>query len=117
MNDLVALLVVFANGEEEEEDPQLAALCSELEQKALKSAELVCLFNHSLLYISYLMNAQERELNNLNLKGFKKEDGPFVHALDQALATFNATRQVYHGGAFAGNDVHRSLRVIKCRID
>ena len=63
------------------------------------------------------MNAQERELNKLNLKGFKKEDGPFVHALDQALATFNARRQVYHGGAFAGNDVHRSLRVMKCRID
>ena len=51
------------------------------------------------------MNAQERGLNKLNLKGFKKEDGPFVHALDQALATFNARRQVYHGGTFAGNDV------------
>ena len=46
----MALLVVFADGEEEE-DPQLIALSSELEQKALKSAELVCLFNHSLLYI------------------------------------------------------------------
>ena len=52
------------------------------------------------------MNAQERELNKLNLKGFKN---PLVHALDQALATSNARRQVYHGGAFTGNDVHRSL--------
>ena len=56
-------------------------------------------------------------MNKLNLKGFKKEDGPFVHALDQALATFNARRQVYHGGAFAGNDVHRSLMVNECTID
>ena len=45
----MARLVVFADGEEDE-DPQLTALSSELEQKALKSAELVCLFNHSWLY-------------------------------------------------------------------
>ncbi len=42
LNDLVALLVVFREGEEEEEDPQLQDLRSELEGKAVQAHKLVC---------------------------------------------------------------------------
>ncbi len=41
LNDLVALLVVFGEGEEEG-DPELQALRSELEQKAVRANKLVC---------------------------------------------------------------------------
>ena len=40
-------------------------------------------------------------------KGFKKEDGPFVRALDQALDGFNVRRQAY----YSGNHIHQTLRV------
>ncbi len=40
LNDLVALLVVFGQSEEEE-DPELQALRSELEEKALQANKLV----------------------------------------------------------------------------
>ncbi len=43
LNDLVALLVVFGQSEEgeEEDDPELQALRSELEEKALQANKLV----------------------------------------------------------------------------
>ena len=47
LNDLVALLVVFGQSEEgedpEEDDPQLQALRSELEEKATTAKKLVCI--------------------------------------------------------------------------
>ncbi len=46
LKDLVALLVVFGQNEEgedsEEDDPELLALRSELEQKAIAAKKLVC---------------------------------------------------------------------------
>ena len=42
---------------------------------------------------------------------FKKEDGPFVKALDNALASFHVKRQAYYSGTFVGNHVHRALKV------
>lgn len=44
-------------------------------------------------------------------KGFHKEEGPFVKALDVALASFNVHRQAYYSGTFVGNHVHRTLKV------
>lgn len=44
-------------------------------------------------------------------KGFTKSDGPFVKALDKALASFNVERQAYYSGTFVGNHVHRCLMV------
>ena len=43
--------------------------------------------------------------------GFHKEEGPFVKALDVALASFNVHRQAYYSGTFVGNHVHRTLKV------
>ena len=47
-------------------------------------------------------------------KGFNKEDGPFVRALDRALSSFNVERQAYYSGTFVGNHVHRTLKVYRC---
>ena len=44
-------------------------------------------------------------------KGFDKSEGPFVKALDAALASFNVERQAYYSGTFVGNHVHRCLQV------
>ena len=44
--------------------------------------------------------------------GFHSEEGPFVKALDTALASFNVQRQAYYSGTFVGNHVHRTLRVL-----
>ncbi len=41
LNDLVALLVVFGPSEEEDDDPQLQQLRSELEEKASQVKKLV----------------------------------------------------------------------------
>ena len=46
-------------------------------------------------------------------KGFPPEEGCFVHALDEALSSFNVQRQAYYGGTFVGNHVHRTLQVLK----
>ena len=43
-------------------------------------------------------------------EGFHKEEGPFVKALDRALASFNVQRQAYYSGTFVGNHVHRTLK-------
>lgn len=43
-------------------------------------------------------------------KGFNKEEGPFVRALDRALSSFNVERQAYYSGTFVGNHVHRTLK-------
>ncbi len=44
-------------------------------------------------------------------KGFGKSEGPFVKALDAALASFNVERQAYYSGTFVGNHVHQCLKV------
>ena len=49
-------------------------------------------------------------------KGFNKEDGPFVRALDKALSSFNVERQAYYSGTFVGNHVHRTLKVYTCKV-
>ena len=54
-----------------------------------------------------MVNKKEAIIN----KGFDKEDGVFVRALDAALASFNVERQAYHGGSFIGNHIHRTLKV------
>lgn len=46
-------------------------------------------------------------------KKLKRKDGPFVQALDAALASFNVCRQAYYSGTFVGNHVHRTLKVGK----
>jgi hypothetical protein len=46
-------------------------------------------------------------------KGFNKSEGPFVRALDQALAAFHVERQAYYSGTFVGNHVHRCLKVYR----
>ena len=35
----------------------------------------------------------------------------FVKALDIALQSFDVRRQNYHGGAFVGNHIHKTLEV------
>ena len=47
---------------------------------------------------------------NLKLeKGFAVSEGPFVKGVEAALSSVQ--RQQYHGGAFIGNHVHKSLQV------
>ena len=41
LSDLVALLALFGEGEEEEEDPELKDLCSEVKEKALEAERMV----------------------------------------------------------------------------
>ena len=52
-----------------------------------------------------------QQLQGVLSKAFKKEDGPFVKALDATLQTFRVQRQAYYSGTFVGNHVHRSLKV------
>ena len=44
-------------------------------------------------------------------EGFKKEDGPFVRAIEAALNKIGVKRQAYYSGSFVGNHVHTALRV------
>ena len=43
-------------------------------------------------------------------KGFEKEEGVFVHALDTVLSSFNVQHQAYHGGSFIRNQIHTTLK-------
>ncbi len=52
------------------------------------------------------------DLNAQINKGFNKEDGPFIKALDTALKSFKVERQAYYGGTFVGNHVHKCLKVV-----
>lgn len=61
-----------------------------------------------------MWSRQEDEIKALEAVlnvGFHKEEGPFVKALDRALASFNVQRQAYYAGTFVGNHVHRTLEV------
>ncbi len=44
-------------------------------------------------------------------EGFPAEDGPFIHALDDALKGMHVHRQAYYGGTFTGNHAHKCLKV------
>ncbi|XP_064399209.1 uncharacterized protein LOC135345702 [Halichondria panicea] len=85
LNDLIAIFVLFG------EDEELQALRSELEEIATKVNKL---------------DTEWTKANALTTKLFKREDGPFVKALDIALDGFNVRRQAYYGGTFVGNHVH-----------
>ena len=55
------------------------------------------------------INLQASKLKNINTvlgKEFHKEDGPFVNAREDALASFHVQRQAYHSGTFVGNQIH-----------
>ena len=55
-------------------------------------------------------------LQTVKEKGFEKEEGDFVRALDQALASFHVEWQAFYSGTFIGNHVHRCLQVRKVKI-
>lgn len=56
---------------------------------------------------------KERELSLVgSKKKLKRKDGPFVRALDAALASFHVCRQSYYSGTFVGNHVHKTLKVL-----
>lgn len=60
------------------------------------------------------MYIQEKSISDLETtvnKGIEKSEGPFVKALDRALASFNVERQAYYSGTFVGNHVHACLKV------
>ena len=48
---------------------------------------------------------------NLKLeKGFAVSEVPFVKGVEAALESLHVQRQQYHGSAFIGNHVHKSLQ-------
>ena len=51
------------------------------------------------------------QIEHVKTKGFEKEEGEFVKALDDALASFNVERQAFYSGTFIGNHMHRTLQV------
>ena len=59
--DLVALLVVFSDGEEE--DPQLKDLSSEVQQKAIEAEKQVCGYYCTISFSSTLI-ASNQQLGN-----------------------------------------------------
>ncbi len=66
------------------------------------------------MYVLCIHNFQDTEwakLDALTSAGFKREDGPFVKAIDIALEAFNVRRQSYYSGTFVGNHVDRTLEV------
>ena len=50
-------------------------------------------------------------LQGIVTEGFHKE-GPFVRAIEKALASFNVHCQAYYSGSFVGNHVQRTLKVL-----
>ena len=42
---------------------------------------------------------------------FSLKEGPFFKGLETALHDLNVHRQVYQGGTFVGNHVHKLLKV------
>ena len=53
-----------------------------------------------------------QELDNTIKRTFTQSDGPFVRAIDQALASFHVHRQAYYSGTFVGNHMHSCLKVL-----
>ena len=49
-------------------------------------------------------------------RGFLKTDGPFIRAIDQALASRNVQRQAYYIGTLVGNHVHCCVKVSICCV-
>ena len=60
---------------------------------------------------THVLYTQREKIEVDMSKGFKKEDGPFVRALEAALASFNVERQAYYNGTFVGNHIHTTLKV------
>ena len=54
---------------------------------------------------------ERQRLRTVLASTFKKQEGPFVKALDKALQSFRVHRQAYYSGTFVGNHVHSSLKV------
>ena len=71
---------------------------------------MIILIKAYLTHVS-LQKAEIANLESVLNKGFHKEEGPFVTALEKALASFNVQRQAYYSGSFMGNHVHRALKV------
>ena len=68
---------------------------------------------NSTTFIAYSTNLKRliSDLQAIIQKGFQRSDGPFVRALDTALASFNVEQQAYYSGTFVGNHVHKCLQV------
>ena len=57
------------------------------------------------------LNHQKLKVQSATPKEFVARDGPFVHAVEDALQNCGVQRQAYHGGSFVGNHVHACLKV------
>ncbi len=69
--------------------------------------------------MNYTHTTQDKSISHLEStvqKGFGKTEGPFVKALDAALASFNVERQAYYSGTFVGNHVHKCVKVRESQL-
>ena len=99
------------NSTDPSNDPALQTVVKHTQDKTKKKDDIVSIFqaNATLLYST----VQERKIRLLTAarKGPARKDGPFVRALEEALASFNVCRQAYYSGTFVGNHIHRALKV------
>lgn len=93
---------------------QLGQLQSAIADKQKELQDMVLAIQHSVpmssIYIHKETEKQQLD-SDLAAKKFRKDEGPFVRALDKALQSFRVQRQAYYSGTFIGNHVHSSLKV------
>ena len=65
--------------------------------------------NKKCRHLTFTGNSASKNQHALQ-KEFHKEEGPFVKALDNVLASFHVQRLAYYSGSFVGNHVHRALK-------
>lgn len=80
-------------------------------RKELEDTVREVLIRRECTSLSILQDKSISDLEKVTNKGFDKSEGPFVKALDAALASFHVERQAYYSGTFVGNHVHRCLKV------
>ncbi len=96
-------------------NPNVTKLWWDIRQKNESLKRMVC---HSMKTNKLHKNCsfQETSIDMLQEemeKGFKKDHGPFVRALEKALKSFNVEREAYYSGTFVGNHVHATLKVYR----
>ncbi|KAL5496199.1 hypothetical protein EMCRGX_G012437 [Ephydatia muelleri] len=97
-------------------DNYCAALVTkrELMDEMVSLKDTIQCFEQHVGKLKQRLNVVGEEIDKLEVTlkvDFKKEDGPFVKALDNALASFHVKKQAYYSGTFVGNHVHRALKV------
>lgn len=122
LEQTMTLLAINIPMNQQENDVQLQVVQSEAQACRKRVAEIVMKNAYSYtyryttcihLYCSPCFKESQIKMLEAGVnKGVSVESGVFVRALEKALKKFYVERQAYWSGAFVGNHVHKTLKVV-----